>query len=106
MLFNKACCTWLGCVSTCNCVHNKRSSIWAGWENENAGRSSKLNWIVLLPSVRGNSGCDKQTFLKLSYSVDVWFKWLRASTSSPINYGYLIHNNILRGKCNIYQDFP
>lgn len=68
---HKKCITWLVWVNcfVCTCVHNNKSSICAGCENENPGRSSKLISTVLVFSIAGNSGCDKQNRVKFSSSI-------------------------------------
>lgn len=62
--------TWLVCVFgiACNCVHNKRSSTWAGWENEKPGRSSRFIWTDPKWSIPGSSGWDRQSLVKCSSS--------------------------------------
>lgn len=65
-------------------MHNNKSSICAGCENENPVRSSKLISTGLAFSTPGNSGCDKQNLVKFSSCIACLL--LSESVSSGLMY--------------------
>ena len=63
-------------------MHNNKSSICAGCENENPRRSSKLICTGLAFSIAGNSGCDRQNLANFS-SCSICFESISSNRICP-----------------------